>query len=96
VAKRAPSRERATTCTLPGWGESRYLRTIDWLVQTGADERAFVLLWIFAGLDGQYGFAFDVGAAYERRFGPSERATLLQSLPRLASVAPLARLIFDQ
>ncbi len=62
----------------PGWGESRYLRTIDWLLQTGADERAFLLLWAFAGLDGQYGFALDVGAAFERRFGPSERATLLQ------------------
>ena len=77
----------------PGWGESRYLRTIDWLVQTGADERAFVLLWVFAGLDGQYGFALDVGAAYETRFGPSERATFLQSQAALAiaRVRPVQR-----
>lgn len=68
----------------PGWGESRYLRTSDWLLQTGADERAFLLLWAFAGLDGQFGFALDVGAAYETRFGPSKRATLLQREAALA------------
>lgn len=68
----------------PGWGESRYLRTSDWLLQTGADERAFLLLWAFAGLDGQFGFALDVGAAFARRFGPSERATLLQREAALA------------
>lgn len=62
----------------PGWGESRYLRTIDWLLQTSADERAFTLLWAFAGLDGQFGFALDVGAAFEKRFGPGEQATFLQ------------------
>lgn len=62
----------------PGWGESRYLRTIEWLLESGADERAFLLLWAFAGLDGQYGYALDVGAAFQRRFGESETAQLLQ------------------
>lgn len=62
----------------PGWGESRYLRTIEWLLESGADERAFLLLWAFAGLDGQYGYALDVGAAYARRFGESETGHLLQ------------------
>lgn len=62
----------------PGWGESRYLRTVEWLLETGADERAFLLLWAFAGLDGQLGFALDVGAAYARRFGEGETAHLLQ------------------
>ncbi|HRJ40478.1 MAG: hypothetical protein KJZ86_02615 [Caldilineaceae bacterium] len=62
----------------PGWGESRYLRTIDWLLQTDADEQAFLLLWAFAGLDGQFAFALDVGVAFEKRFGPGEQAAQLQ------------------
>ncbi len=68
----------------PGWGESRYLRTIDWLLRTDANEEAFLLLWTFAGLDKQFAFALDVGVAFEKRFGPSERATLLQREAALA------------
>lgn len=68
----------------PGWGESRYLRTIDWLLRTDANEEAFLLLWAFAGLDGQFAFALDVGVAFEKRFGSSEQASLLQREAALA------------
>ncbi len=51
----------------PGWVEARYLRTTARL--DGIDGRAHVLLWVFAMLDGQPGFALEVSEAYGQRIG---------------------------
>lgn len=53
--------------TAPGWCEARYLRTIDHM--TTRDRRDWTLLWVFAVLSGQFGFAIDVYVDYRRRFG---------------------------
>lgn len=53
----------------PGWVEARYLRAPASLAESGAGTREYVLLWAFALLDLQPGFALDVAGAYERRFG---------------------------
>lgn len=67
--------------TSPGWCEARYLRTIDWLADGQFGKRDYILLWIFALLDGQYGFAIDVGFEYEKCFGKDKTAQLLQTEP---------------
>lgn len=53
----------------PGWCGARYFRTIEWLAQGDFTKRDYVLLWIFALLDKQLGFAIDLGIEYERVFG---------------------------
>ncbi len=53
----------------PCWCEARYLRTAEWLVQTDSDPRDYVLLWVFAMLDGQPGFALDLAFEYESHYG---------------------------
>ncbi len=53
----------------PGWVNARYLRTLSWLAQGGFSKRDYVLLWIFACLDAQLGFAGDLAVEYEKRFG---------------------------
>ncbi|MBI4544595.1 MAG: hypothetical protein HY703_05350 [Gemmatimonadetes bacterium] len=53
----------------PAWCEARYLRTIASLRPGGGTRRDYVLLWVFATLDGQFGFAFDVALEYEQTFG---------------------------
>jgi hypothetical protein len=55
----------------PGWCEARYLRTTDWLAQKRFKQREYLLLWIFALLDGQIGFALDLATEYELVFGAS-------------------------
>lgn len=65
----------------PGWCEARYLRSASWLAAGDFTGREYVLLWLFALLDRQPGFALDLGLAYEQRFGPGELATLLQEHP---------------
>jgi FkbM family methyltransferase len=61
----------------PGWCECRYLRTVESLVRRGASEREYVLLWIFALLDGHVGFALEVGLQFERQFPGHPRAGTL-------------------
>lgn len=53
----------------PAWVEARYLRTIDYLSQNNFDKSQYTLLWIFALLDGQFGFALDLVIHYEKIFG---------------------------
>jgi hypothetical protein len=65
----------------PGWCEARYLRTADWLAQKRLGQREYVLLWAFALLDGQFGFALDLAAEFERSFGPSETSATLAREP---------------
>lgn len=49
--------------TSPGWCEARYLRTTDSLLEEGCSAREFVLSWIFAVLDRQYGHALEIATA---------------------------------
>jgi FkbM family methyltransferase len=61
----------------PGWIELRYLRTLESIAQPLAAGRAFerndyLMLWAFAIIDEQYGFALDVAGAYEKTFGRDE------------------------
>lgn len=65
----------------PGWCEATYLRTIESLDQRDADERDYALLWIFAMMQQQWGFALDVAVAYEQRFALDAVSFLLCDLP---------------
>lgn len=63
----------------PAWCEARYLRTLDWLAEHDLSQREYVLLWAFALLDGQPGYALDVAVEYERRFSQSDTAGILKT-----------------
>lgn len=52
----------------PCWCEARYLRTVESLAERNCGERDYLLLWIFALLDEQFGFALDLAAAYAQKF----------------------------
>jgi FkbM family methyltransferase len=65
----------------PGWCEVRYLRTVEWLDAGDFAPRDYALHWLFALLDDQVGFALDLGAAYQRRFGDDDLARFLQLHP---------------
>lgn len=62
----------------PGWVQARYLRSIESLIAGKFSRREFVLLWAFAILVRQFGTAFEVGLAFENRFGRSEDAEWLK------------------
>ena len=58
----------------PGWIELRYLRTLESLARPVVAGRAFdrndyLMLWAFAVIDEQFGFALDVAREYEKAFG---------------------------
>ena len=70
----------------PGWIELRYLRTLESIAQPLAAGRAFdrndyLMLWAFAIIDEQYGFALDVAREYEQRFGRDEKLVAMTSEP---------------
>lgn len=65
--------------TSPGWVNARYLRTIESSQGLGRDRLA--LLWVFALLDNQPGYALDLAVEYERRFGRDELHPLLVDAP---------------
>ncbi|HEY6187411.1 MAG TPA: FkbM family methyltransferase [Pyrinomonadaceae bacterium] len=56
----------------PGWCEARYLRSIESLGAGRLTSREYLLLWVFALLDGQLGYALELAVAYERAFGSDE------------------------
>ncbi len=58
--------------TSPGYCNTRYLRTIEWLVQNSFPEREYVLLWVFAAMDQHLGFCLDLALEFERTFGKSD------------------------
>jgi hypothetical protein len=64
--------------TAPGWCEARYFRSVELV----GDRRSHLLLWVFAVIDLQLGFALDVSRAYRERFGADEtyEAILAESL----------------
>lgn len=61
----------------PGWCEARYLRTIDWLSAGGFPKEDYALLWAFALLDDQIGFALDIAIEHDRVFGADEMSRLM-------------------
>ena len=69
-AHRAVFAERAIRRS-PGWCEARYLRTLESLAGSAARER-YAMLFVFALLDEQPGFALDLTLEFERRFGAGD------------------------
>ena len=65
----------------PCWVEARYFRTSKSLLQTGAGKEDFALLWVFALIDEQTGFALDLALEYERVFGRDGIAQLMRNEP---------------
>src|SRR5262249_41597934 len=63
----------------PYWVEARYLRTMASVASTS--QRDLVLLWAFAMLDEQPGFALDVAAAYQALFGAGDVTGALWAVP---------------
>lgn len=56
----------------PAWCEARYLRSLESMMESHCGRTEYALLWLFAVLDGQMGFAMDVALEYERLFGRDE------------------------
>jgi hypothetical protein len=65
----------------PGWCEARYLRDLDWLARGDFTQREYVLLWVFAMLDGQLAFALDLAVEYVRLFGTDNISQVMQHEP---------------
>lgn len=65
----------------PGWCEARYLRTLQSLGDRDASERDYALLWVFAMIERQWGFALDIAEVYRERFARDEVSSLLRDLP---------------
>lgn len=65
----------------PGWCEARYLRTLDSLASIKSDPRDYALLWIFALLDRQLGFAIDISIEYEKLFGTGKISEVMKQEP---------------
>jgi FkbM family methyltransferase len=65
----------------PGWCEARYLRTPESLQTMQESKRSHVLLWIFALIDQQPGFALDLAVSYKQTFGDDEIAQIMLHEP---------------
>lgn len=76
----------------PAWVEARYLRTTEHLGRIEAGAREYQLLWCFAMLDRQFGFAFDAVEAYAGRFPAAPMAAMMReaTLAALRAPKPLA------
>jgi hypothetical protein len=82
----------------PGWLFVRAFRTIESLAADEAPQRDYVVLWAFALLDGQVGYAADVVFACQDVFGedPVFRAMLDETLWGIRSLEPATpRAAFD-
>ncbi len=83
----------------PGWAFATYFRTIESIRTGDFTRREYVVLWSFALLDGQFGFAADLAFAYENAFGRdaisdrmvTEAANRLQHLR--PQISPLRQLL---
>ncbi|HLH29736.1 MAG TPA: FkbM family methyltransferase [Terriglobia bacterium] len=82
----------------PAYCEARYFRTLEWMVRGGRDRSEYILLWSFAMVDGQLGFAMDVALEYHKLFGEDEPGIMMrqESLARLRArskvVVPLIKM----
>jgi hypothetical protein len=70
--------------TSPVYCEARYLRDPEWLEKCGAGKERFLLLWVFAMIDEQYGFALDIADIYVKLFGLDEWASFIMEEPILS------------
>lgn len=64
----------------PGWVEARYLRTLEYAVAQKWSEREYILLWAFALLDSQFGFALDTAAKFKSLFGNTSTAREIETV----------------
>lgn len=82
----------------PGWVNARYLRTLPWLAQGDFGKRDYALLWVFACLDGQVGFAGDLAVEYEARFGEDDtsRFMLAEALRELRRFSHRVRPVLEK
>ncbi|MBI1337175.1 MAG: hypothetical protein GC164_09460 [Phycisphaera sp.] len=64
----------------PGWVEARYLRSVDALAPHRETTRDHALLWAFAMIDGQCGFALDVARAVADRPGDQKLGLELNTI----------------
>jgi hypothetical protein len=58
-----PDDAKGNIRSTPAWVEARYLRTVEHLQRRCAGSREWTILWAFAMIDGQYGFAWEVAQA---------------------------------
>jgi hypothetical protein len=65
----------------PGWCEARYLRTLESLRERNAEVRDYALLWVFAMIERQWGYALDIAHVYEQQFARDSVSSLLHDLP---------------
>jgi FkbM family methyltransferase len=65
----------------PCWCEARYLRTIESLEGRDAGSRDYTLLWVFAMIERQWGYALDIACAYQRQFGRDDVSAHLRDSP---------------
>ena len=63
----------------PGWVEGTYMRSIEHLARQRSPSNAYCLLWAFALLRCQWGFALDVALAYENTFGADETSGFMRA-----------------
>jgi hypothetical protein len=68
-----------TVKSSPTYLEARYFRTIEWLAENSLSRQEYALLWVFAVLDEQLGFAFDLCLEFERIFGNDDLSRRLKS-----------------
>ena len=65
----------------PCWCEARYLRTIESFSQRNAGKRDYMLLWVFAMIERQWGYALDIAQAYRQQFGDDQILDQLWDAP---------------
>src|SRR5581483_316890 len=70
---------KATVHGNPAYAEARYLRTLEWLAHHSFGEREYTLLWTFAVMDQQLGFALDVVFELEKIHGQSPLSRRLRT-----------------
>jgi hypothetical protein len=82
MAGTQPRRRRSLAKSVrqtPGWTECRYLRSLESLAATGATRREYLLLWVFALIDKQFGFCLDLALEYAKVFGPDELSSRMEA-----------------
>ena len=52
----------------PGWVGARYLRGLEWLRSQGTPIDRYILLWVFAMLEKQYGYCLDISYTIQDAF----------------------------
>lgn len=78
-----PSLVERTVRKSPGWCEARYFRTIESMNQGSFAKNDYVLLWVFAMIDNQLGFALDLAIEHEKVFGADDISQSMKDEPIL-------------